>query len=387
MAFSNPKAALVFAGAALLAASACNGSGAVPPNATAGGGAPQQQTIALSASSGSPVDTTSILKKLTKDVEIGSTVDPTIGDKGPHALSVVRTDYVLKKGQLLVCNFDNKSGTAGEGTTIDVFNPTAGSKAKTFIESKDVEGCDGDAITSGNDVYGAGMTSHLLAAFSPTPKLKKTYGSPLEVPFDDADAPPKPGSLYEPEYIFTSDAKTGSIVSLSLGNYGTGKSIQVATGFAVNGESGWSALGPSGVQYDNVDGNLYIADGVDNTIVYFTHANELLEADEIVVQPGGKTFKCKYPSSTCGKLVLAGSPLDAPEAMTLLPNGNLIVANTAGGNTLVELTPTGQVLDTKVVDSSKTAGIFGLAAVGTNDDNTVLFYTDSNSNTLQELEQ
>jgi hypothetical protein len=39
------------------------------------------------------------------------------------------------------------------------------------------------------------------------------------------------------------------------------------------------------------------------------------------------------------------------------------------------------------VDKSKTAGIFGLAANGKTDSNTVLFYTDTNTNTLHELEQ
>jgi hypothetical protein len=69
----------------------------------------------------------------------------------------------------------------------------------------------------------------------------------------------------------------------------------------------------------------------------------------------------------------------------------MIVANTAGGasltNMLVELTPAGKVLDTAVVDSSATPGVYGLAASGTNDSNTVLFFTDTNSNNLQELEQ
>jgi hypothetical protein len=51
------------------------------------------------------------------------------------------------------------------------------------------------------------------------------------------------------------------------------------------------------------------------------------------------------------------------------------------------MTPTGQVLDTTVVDKSKTSGIFGLAAIGTKDSNTALFYTDTNTNTLHELEQ
>ena len=71
--------------------------------------------------------------------------------------------------------------------------------------------------------------------------------------------------------------------------------------------------------------------------------------------------------------------------MTLLPNGNLIVANSAGGNTLVEITPTGKVLDTKVVDTSPTQGIFGVRASGTNDGNTVLYYTDTNDDSLHEL--
>jgi hypothetical protein len=51
------------------------------------------------------------------------------------------------------------------------------------------------------------------------------------------------------------------------------------------------------------------------------------------------------------------------------------------------MTPKGQVLDTKVVDKSKTPGIFGLASLGTKDSNAALFYTDTNTNTLHELEQ
>jgi hypothetical protein len=39
-----------------------------------------------------------------------------------------------------------------------------------------------------------------------------------------------------------------------------------------------------------------------------------------------------------------------------------------------------------VVDTSKTAGIFGVRASGTNDTNTVVYYTDTNDNSLHELE-
>jgi hypothetical protein len=53
----------------------------------------------------------------------------------------------------------------------------------------------------------------------------------------------------------------------------------------------------------------------------------------------------------------------------------------------VELTPTGKVLDTKVIDKSTNGHIFGLLATGTSDSDTALFYTDIETNTLQELKQ
>ena|GEM_PF-4859003 len=176
---------------------------------------------------------------------------------------------------------------------------------------------------------------------------------------------------------------------------GRAREIQVISGFGVNRGSGWSALGPSGIQYNatrtrtdsKCNDTLYMVDGVDNTVVAISNASNLLEKDEIVVEPGGKKFKCKYASKTCATLVYSGSPLNAPVAQALLPNGNLIVANTKGGNTLVELTPTGKVLATKTIDTNKSADIFGLLAEGTDDSTTVLFYTDTSTNTLQELEQ
>ena len=54
---------------------------------------------------------------------------------------------------------------------------------------------------------------------------------------------------YSAEYLFTSDAATGSIVSFSINYYGNPHPTQVATGFAVNKKSGWTRLGPSGLAY------------------------------------------------------------------------------------------------------------------------------------------
>ncbi len=388
MTFSNKSVALLFAGGALLAISACVGTTVVPSNSAGIGKSATQ--VSVTEPDVLQADNTSVLKGLKKDVVIGSAVDPTNGDKGPRALSIVTVNYGLKKGQLLVCNFDDAAGAGGKGTTIDVFDPKPGSKPTTFTQSSDLEGCDGTALTTGNAVYGAGLISGLVAGFTPKGKFMKAYGSPLKKPFSDVDASCMGNAshcLYSGEYIFVSDAKTGSIISISFPiSGGNPKPLQVATGFAVNNKTNWSRLGPSGLSYDGKKDLLYIADGKDNTVVVFTHAGELLEKNEIVVLPGGKTFKCKY-KPVCGKLVYSGAPLNAPVAMTRLPNGNLIVANTKGGNTLVELTPAGQVLDKKVVDKSTKAGIFGLVATGTNDSNTALFFTDTNDNEVHKLER
>jgi hypothetical protein len=378
----NNRVLMLTAGA-LLATSACGGNATVPSGVVS---APVASSIV-------PNDTTSILKKLTKDVEIGSTIDPKNGDMGPRAISLVSGNFGLKKGQLLVCNFDDSTGTAGNGTTIEVLDPAPSSKPVTFTQNTKIEGCDGDAITAGNDVYGAGLVSGIVSEFTEKGKFKKSYGSPIEVPFADADA--FCGEAYAPEDLYIGDSKTGSLIKLAfpISSSGHPQVIQVMTGFGVNTGSGWSVLGPSGMQYDSkkhgslCNDTLYIVDGVDNTIIAVSNASSLLEKNEIVVQPGGKTFKCAHPKSTCATLVYSGSPLNGPVASALLPNGNLIVANTLGGNKLVELTPAGQVLATKTIDKSKTAHIFGLLATGTSDSNTALFYTDTQTNTLQELEQ
>lgn len=372
---------------AVFATSACGGNAAVPTGAAPSNSRPVASTIV-------PSDNTSILKKLTKDVEIGSTVDAKNGDMGPRKISVAKATFGLKKGQLLVCNFDDSAGNAGKGSTIEVLDPKPHSKPVTFVQSDKLEGCDGNAITAANSVYASGLTSSAVSLFDQSGKYKKSFGSLIHAPLDDADA--FCGFPYAPEDIYVGNSTNGAIVKMSFIPVSGGEKVkltEVISGFAVNKGSGWGILGPSGIQYNGThQGNLcndtlYIVDGVDNTVVAVSTASSLLQKDEIVVEPGGKKFKCAHPKTTCATLLYSGSPLNAPEAAALLPNGNLIVANTKGGNKLVEISSSGKLLGTKTIDTSSSAHIFGLAATGTSDSDTVLFYTDTGTNTLHELEQ
>ncbi|MBV8530013.1 MAG: hypothetical protein JO104_01745, partial [Candidatus Eremiobacteraeota bacterium] len=279
-----------------------------------------------------------------------------------------------------------EGGIAGYGTTIEVLDPQRGAEPRTFAQGAALKGCDGVTLDSFNTVFATALTAADVAQLTDKGALQKEYaGHSIEMPFGNVFA--MQGKHYQAAYDFIADAKTGSILSLSYDRYGTGKVVQVATGFAVNEHGPKGRLGPSGLQYDKGEDVLYILDGVDDTIVAFSHASDLLVKDEIIVKPGGKTFKCKYPKTTCASLVYSGAPLDAPEASALLPNGNLVVANTHGGDALVELTPGGRILDKKIVDRDKMPGIFGLAASGTSDTDTTLYFTDTNRSQLRRLER
>jgi hypothetical protein len=391
MTFSNTRAALL-AAATLVTASACGGNGAVPSASQNAANAALSQAAAGIQSLGiEPQDTTSILKKLKKNVVIGSTVDAKNGDKGPRGFSVVAAgEGKLKKGQIVICNFADKSGTAGKGTTVELLDPTPGSKPTRFVQSTKIEGCADAALSPASDYVYVSATSGHEVQVIPSGAIKKSFGTPLKAPIAGVDGacPGGPSCLYSSEYIYVADATIGGIVSFSVNGYGNKKETEVIDGFDVNEKSGWTTLGPTSLAYNfKNNGTLYAIDGVDSTVTSFNNASELLVPDEITVNKGGKTFKCKYPKSTCGKLILAGSPLNAPVAIAKLPNGNLVVANSAGSspNTLVELTPAGDVLDTKVVDTGKTAGVFGLYAIGKTDSDTSLYYTDTNDNSLHEL--
>jgi hypothetical protein len=409
MFLSNSRATVAVC-AALLVLAACSQSNTVPSSPS--NGAPLQTSssqapIATSqASKGKKTDTTSILKQDTKNVVIGSTVDPTNGDKGPHGLAVVRaTIGSLTKGELLACNFADSSGTAGNGTTIELLKATTGASPSTFAQSSDIKGCAGVTVSPLSDfVFGAGMTSGEMTEFNTKGVVQTTFGSPLEAPFSDIDVSCKGDGeaakvlpamcAYAAEYVFTSDAKAGTLVSAGVNNYASGLYTQVVNGFATNSGSGWGALGPAGLQYDLVGKKsyLYVVDGVTNTLVQITNPQDLLVQNEITVSSNGKTFTCKYKKTTCGKLIYSGSPLNGPVAMTLLPNGNVIVANSGGatgskGNELVEIDTAGKVLDTEVVDTGAAPALFGLASNGTADSNTVIYYTDTNDNSIHELEK
>jgi hypothetical protein len=379
---------LLAAGLALTV-SACSAAGTnqnVPP--TYSGNA--AGTIMNGQMQPAAVDTTSVLKQLTKQVSIGSTVDPSNGDQDPYGLVYVKQapygKAKIQKGDLVACNYSNKSGTEGAGTTLEVLSTKPGSNPSTLIENAKLKGCSSLAIGNYDPVYSTDSSAKNVATTQPNGKLgqvltNKNIVKPWSVAYNAGFGYPPGDALY------ASDASSGKIVRINLGAGSAPTYSPVISGLAVNKGAPGSILGPTGLQFDSSGrGTLYIFDGVTNTLIAITDPyDNLVAANSIVVGSDGKTFS--GPKAKDAHVVYAGSSLKKPVASALLPNGNLVVANSGStkGNYLVEIATNGKVLANKNVDTGKPGAIHGLVAVGSKDSNTVIYFNDSNTNEVREL--
>jgi DNA-binding beta-propeller fold protein YncE len=159
--------------------------------------------------------------------------------------------------------------------------------------------------------------------------------------------------------------------------------VHIISGFATNKGKPGSILGPSGVLYNQKADTMYVVVGASFIVYSFIHVyDDLDQANAIVIGSGGKTFT--GPKAKDAKVLYSGTSLKSPITATLLPNGNLVVGNT-GSNTLVEIATNGNVLATKTVDKGAKGAIFGLAAIGSNDTNTQIYFNDDNANNVQLL--
>ena len=128
-----------FALAAILIAAGCNGGNG--NGLTPAASQPMVSSTGVATSGASP--DTSLLKQLTKQVVIGSTIDPRNGAGNPYGLTISPiTSGILAKGDLVVCNFNAKSGKQGTGKSIVALHPAPGSTPTHVSSDKTLVGCD-----------------------------------------------------------------------------------------------------------------------------------------------------------------------------------------------------------------------------------------------------
>jgi hypothetical protein len=363
--------------AALAIAAGCSTNAGIVPSSGSQNGLP------ANAGSVRPDKTTSILKLLTKQVVIGSTVDPKFGQLNPYGLTVApSTAGAFTKGDLAVCNFNAKSNVQGTGFTIVALHPAPGSKPTLVSSSKTLLGCAALALSPSDDIWATAFSANDNPVISAAGKLEVNIkGPPFDHPWGQAFAQPASGS----PAFYESNAGNGEIIRINLGSTFTYDII--AKGFGVNHGKPGSIFAPSGLTYDPTGDVLYIVDGTDSTVVAFSNVSSI-PAGGITVEKGGKTFK--GPDAKDAMLVHAGNPLNGPISAALLFNGNLVVGNTgnaSGQNLMVEMTPTGKILDVRNLDKGAAGALFGIVATGTSASTTKVYFNDDNDNNLQVLEK
>jgi hypothetical protein len=372
------RLATVTAALAVAACSSGGGSGtspgAAPPMSNQGG---SSQSLSLT--------TTSVLSTLTKEQTIGSTSPSTPADVNPYGLDIAKiTSGKIAAGDLVVCDFNNPGNVQGTGTEIISLHPTVGSTPTLIVKSNTLTGCNAIATSPAGPIWAAAFKANDNPIFTPSGTLVTALSNgPWHHPFGEAFAPPINAQSNPAFYV--SNAGDGSLVRVSVLPGPTFRFTVIATGFPINGGKPGSILGPSGLNYQASGDILYVVDGTNNAL-YSIHNVSRVGANGISVNG----FSFSGPSASSAHVVFHGAPLNGPISSALFFNGNIVLGNTLdpdGTNLMVEISPAGQLLDVKNVDTGAAGALFGMVASGASAATTKLYFNDDNDNTVKVLSQ
>jgi hypothetical protein len=312
---------------------------------------------------------------------IGPTVDPTNGDLNPYGLAVAPgANGNIAAGDLVICNFnDGPTNTQGNGTTVVGLHPVPGSTPYRVAQTASLQGCDALSMAPDGTLLTANMVANdvdVVSNGSATPV--PATGFPQNNPWGMIYASNASGT----DTFYATNEADGSIHRI-MSSSNTVTSTTIATGFPTSNSVPGTVLAPSGLTYDPASDTLYIVDGQSNDITAFSGVAAF---GANAIARSGSTFS--GPSAASARIIASGPPLNGPISAALMPNGNLIVGNTldaTGTNLLVEVNPLQGSVATKNVDSGAGGAIFGIAVSGTGRDNTIVYFNDDNSATVQAL--
>ncbi|GAC1438414.1 MAG: hypothetical protein NVSMB65_12720 [Chloroflexota bacterium] len=356
---------------------------------------------------------------------VSSTIDRITGDTAPYGLALVPATVpatvttpegpraaVAQPGDLLVSNVANAAGTMGAGTTVELIRPTAtGVYSQTYFSRASAP----IALAVSNlgatwianfGMTGRGPTSNLqvinplgtlfATPSDPTAGVVRTnlFAGPWGQAYNDFGLG---NTLAHGPAFFSANARSGEIERVSHFKPPyfdrTSTATVIGLGFGTHGSTITSTVGPQGMVLDPKTDTLYVADAARNRIAAIAHASTT-------------PF-----SAGRGTTVLQGGPLNQPAGLALNPlTGDLLVVN-QGDNTLVELRPTQgagmtggtgtggdtapavivgvRQLDPTSVNPHTGAGsaLFGIVATTNAHGGLIVYYTNDNTNTLNQLSQ
>jgi hypothetical protein len=314
---------------------------------------------------------------------------PSNGDVNPYGVafapSITPKTGILQPGNILVSNFNNSQNLQGLGTTITRVDK-AGNTSTFFTAPANQSGLTAALGILSNGVVLVGNLPTLdgtpatiqpgsLSVLNSGGQFLGTIGNvPANVDGPWGMAIHDTGNgVTGTAQVFVSNVLSGVISRFTITYTSSSLSATVmvlAEGFNHRTDPAAVVLGPSGMAYSASNDTLYIASSSDNAIYEITSATQATSA------------------MTPALLVQDSTHLHGPLDITILPDGNLVVANSDGSNAdpnqpseLVEYTPEGTFLAEQSVDANN-GGAFGVASYNIGWGTFRLAAVDDNSNIL-----
>ena len=319
---------------------------------------------------------------LPSPVQSVSTV-PANGDVNPYGVAFVPPHFpqggTAKSGDILVSNFNAKSNLQGTGTTIVDISPTGAQSL--FFASPTPTGLStalnilrrgfvlvGNFPSPGG-TCGNATPGSVLVINSSGKQVGSISDSSINGPWDSALFDEGDSAKF-----FVANGLTGTVVRLDLNVSSSGVSVksvtQIASGYLHQCDEVTFVDAPTGLVYDADRDVLYVASTVDNAVFAVANAG------------------CAEKDHGTGRIIYQDSKhLHGPLAMTMAPNGHLVVSNNDVINPdptqpseIVEFTIGGKFVKEISVDPNP-GGSFGLA-VTSHDDTARFAAVDDNTSTL-----
>ncbi len=306
------------------------------------------------------------------------------GDQNPYGVTVVPVDSgVLKRGDILVSDFNGAANLQGTGSSIVRIDPGTGMQS-LFFDAGSPIGLSTAlvALRSGLVVVGSapriqgtpstvGNGSLIFLDGNGNVVLVLTDSALLNGPWDMTV------NDTEPDWprLFVSNVLLGTVVRIVAHVDDRAISIhsitQIASGFEFRTDPAALVIGPTGLAWDPKTDELFVAD---------TGANRIAELDHVSTAAFDQGR---------GDTVFAGAPLEGPLGLLLTPH-HLIAVNgdsvtSTMPNLAVEITRNGKLVATKTLDASGTPGaLFGITLTEFQDKPSLVFVND-NDNTVKIL--
>jgi hypothetical protein len=326
---------------------------------------------------------------------VASTV-PANGDVNPYGIVVVpRSVGLLKRGHVLISNFNNSGNFQGTGTTIVQLSPKGELTLFAQIDPSTVKCPGGVGLTTAlavlkrgwvivgslptaNGVLEPAATGCLIVLNSAGQVVETFFGGSINGPWDMTALDEEDEAWLFVTNVLNGNVtmgappvKEGTVVRIALDVPKQGKGVPkmgaatvIGSGFTEMADPNALVIGPTGLGLAD-DDTLYVADTVNNRIAAIPNA------------------LTRQTTALTGIDVSVGGALNVPLGLTIAPNGHIITANGGDGN-LVETTPTGLQIAVKTVETATGAGsLFGIAIVP---GGRGIYFVDDGDNTVKVFE-